>query len=141
MSPKQLSNKKETLTKNQEIVLNLLEKSSEPLKAYSILFNLSKQGVKAPLQVYRALDKLIEIGKVHKIESKNAFVACINSNCAANSNAAFTICESCDVVSEINYSNLFKYLLNFKDNNGVKFNGYNLEFFGMCKSCEYSAKI
>ena len=101
MNTKQLSNKKEILTKHQEMVLKLLEKSVEPLKAYSILFNLSEHGVKAPLQVYRALDKLMEIGKVHKIESKNAFVACINSNCTANSNAAFTICEKCDVISEI----------------------------------------
>ena len=101
MNTKQLSNKKEILTKHQEMVLKLLEKSVEPLKAYSILFNLSEHGVKAPLQVYRALDKLMEIGKVHKIESKNAFVACINSNCTANSNAAFTICEECDVISEI----------------------------------------
>ena len=136
MSPKQLSNKKETLTKNQEIVLNLLEKSSEPLKAYSILFNLSKQGVKAPLQVYRALDKLIEIGKVHKIESKNAFVACINSNCAANSNAAFTICESCDVVSEIHNNEEilknFNYLANQEKS---KLNRYNLELYITCKNC------
>ena len=56
------------LTKNQQIVLDLVEKSSEPLKAYTILFNVQKKGIKAPLQVYRALDKLVEIGKIHKIE-------------------------------------------------------------------------
>ena len=55
------------LTKNQQIVLDLVEKSSEPLKAYSILFNVQKKGIKAPLQVYRALDRLVEIGKIHKI--------------------------------------------------------------------------
>ena len=73
--------KQQYLTKNQQIVLDLVEKSSEPLKAYSILFNVQKKGLKAPLQVYRALDKLVEIGKIHKIESRNAFVACKNSNC------------------------------------------------------------
>ena len=70
--------KQQYLTKNQQIVLALVEKSSEPLKAYSILFNVQKKGLKAPLQVYRALDKLVEIGKIHKIESRNAFVACKN---------------------------------------------------------------
>ena len=44
------------LTKNQQIVLDFIEKSSEPLKAYSILYSVKKQGIKAPLQVYRALD-------------------------------------------------------------------------------------
>ena len=136
MNSKQLSNKKETLTKNQEIVLNLLEKSNEPLKAYSILFNLSEHGVKAPLQVYRALDKLMEIGKVHKIESKNAFVACINSNCTANSNAAFTICEECDVVSEIHNNNEILKNINYLANQEkFKLNKYNLELYVTCKNC------
>ena len=63
--------KKEKLTKNQQTVLSLLEQSNEPLKAYTILSGTQKKGIKAPTQVYRALDKLIEIGKVHKIESKN----------------------------------------------------------------------
>lgn len=136
MNSKQLSNKKETLTKNQEIVLNLLEKSNEPLKAYSILFNLSEHGVKAPLQVYRALDKLMKIGKVHKIESKNAFVACINSNCTANSNAAFTICEECDVVSEIHNNNEILKNLNYLANQEkFKLNKYNLELYVTCKNC------
>ena len=49
-----------------------IEKVNEPIKAYSILHNVQKKGIKAPLQVYRALDKLVEIGKIHKIESRNA---------------------------------------------------------------------
>ena len=53
------------LTNNQQTVLDLLEQSKEPLKAYAILFDIQKKGIKSPLQVYRALDKLIEIGKVH----------------------------------------------------------------------------
>ena len=58
----------DNLTKNQKTVLGVLENSSEPMKAYTILYDIQKMGIKSPLQVYRALDKLIEIGKVHKIE-------------------------------------------------------------------------
>ena len=54
--------KQETLSKNQKIILDLIEKSDQPLKAYSILFDVKKKGINAPLQVYRALDKLVEIG-------------------------------------------------------------------------------
>ena len=128
--------KQQYLTKNQQIVLDLVEKSSEPLKAYSILFNVQKKGLKAPLQVYRALDKLVEIGKIHKIESRNAFVACKNSNCIVSNATAFSICESCEKVTEINNSKLSKYLKNFKDNSGMKYSKYNLEFFGVCKKCK-----
>lgn len=70
----------QTLTKNQKIVFNLLQSSGEPLKAYSILDSLKKEGLKSPLQVYRALDKLVELGKIHKIESQNSFIVCNNSN-------------------------------------------------------------
>ena len=124
------------LTKNQQIVLDLVEKSSEPLKAYSILFNVQKKGLIAPLQVYRALDKLVEIGKIHKVESRNAFVACKNSSCQVSKATAFSICESCEKVTEINNSKLSKYLTNFEDNSGMKYNKYNLEFFGLCKKCK-----
>ena len=128
--------KQQYLTKNQQIVLDLVEKSSQPLKAYSILFNVQKKGLKAPLQVYRALDKLVEIGKIHKIESRNAFVACKNSSCQVSKATAFSICESCEKVTEITNSKLSKYLTNFEDNSGMKYNKYNLEFFGLCKKCK-----
>ena len=66
--------KQQNLSKNQQIIFDIIHNSSEPLKAYSILFNVQKKGIKAPLQVYRALDKLVEIGKIHKIESRNALL-------------------------------------------------------------------
>ena len=128
--------KQQYLTKNQQIVLDFVEKSTEPLKAYSILFNVQKKGLKAPLQVYRALDKLVEIGKIHKIESRNAFVACKNSSCQVSKATAFSICESCEKVTEINNSKLSKYLSNFEDNSGMRYSKYNLEFFGLCKKCK-----
>ena len=128
--------KQQNLSKNQQIILDLIVKSSEPLKAYSILFNVQKKGIKAPLQVYRALDKLVEIGKIHKIESRNAFIACQNSSCQISKATAFSICESCENVSEISNSKLSKYLANFADEAGMKYNKYNLEFFGLCKKCK-----
>ena len=128
--------KEHNLTKNQQIIFNLIDKSSEPLKAYTILSNVQKKGIKAPLQVYRALDKLVEIGKIHKVESRNAFVACKNSNCQVSKATAFSICESCEKVTEINNSKLSKYLYSFQDNSGMKYNKYNLEFFGLCKKCK-----
>ena len=73
--------KEHNLSKNQKIIFDIIDKSGEPMKAYSILFDVQKKGIKAPLQVYRALDKLVEIGKIHKIESRNAFIACQNSSC------------------------------------------------------------
>ena len=128
--------KQQNLSKNQQIIFDIIDKSSEPLKAYAILFNVQKKGIKAPLQVYRALDKLVEIGKIHKIESRNAFIACQNSSCQITKATAFSICENCEKVSEISNSNLSKYLSNFTDKSGMKYSKYNLEFFGLCKKCK-----
>ena len=124
------------LSKNQQIIFDIIYNSSEPLKAYSILFNVQKKGIKAPLQVYRALDKLVELGKIHKIESRNAFIACQNSSCQISKATAFSICESCEQVSEISNTKLSKYLSNFADETGMKYSKYNLEFFGLCKKCK-----
>ena len=65
--------KEYNLSKNQQIVFDIIEKSSEPVKAYSILFNVKKKGIKAPPQVYRALEKLIKLGKILKGEERKIF--------------------------------------------------------------------
>ena len=127
---------KNSLSKNQKIIFDLIDKSPEPLKAYTILYNVQKKGIKAPLQVYRALDKLIEVGKIHKIESRNAFIACHNSSCQVANATAFSICESCEKVTEISNPSLSNYLSNIKNKDGMKYNKYNLEFFGLCKKCK-----
>ena len=125
-----------SLSKNQKIVLDYIQKTKKPVKAYSILSGVKKKGINAPPQVYRALDKLIEKGKIHKIESQNSFIACNIGDCATPHAVAFSICNQCEIVTEINDQKLFKYLSDFKDKSGVKFKGYNLEFFGVCDSCK-----
>jgi Fur family transcriptional regulator, zinc uptake regulator len=126
----------EKLTNNQQTILDLLEKSKEPLKAYAILFDIQKKGIKAPLQVYRALDKLIEIGKVHKIESKNSYIACEHKNCNSSTSTSFLICEACDQVSELKQKNLPTYFTKQSEQANFKYSKHNLEIYGSCKSCK-----
>ena len=122
------------LTKNQKIVFNLLQNSGEPLKAYTILENLKREGLKSPLQVYRALDKLVELGIIHKIESQNSFIACSNSNCT--SNTAFTICKKCGDVKEIKNNHLFEQVSDLGKKNRLKVHRFNLEFYVDCNGCK-----
>ena len=125
----------EKLTNNQQTILNLLEESKEPLKAYAILFDIQKKGIKSPLQVYRALDKLIEIGKVHKIESKNSYIACKNSHCNSQTSTSFLICEICDKVTELKKNNLSSYFSKVSEKSNFKYTKHNLEIYGVCKDC------
>ena len=126
----------EKLTNNQKTVLDLLEKSKEPLKAYAILFDIQKKGIKSPLQVYRALDKLIEIGKVHKIESRNSYVACKHEGCNAKTSTSFLICESCDKVEELTGNNLLLYFSKQSEKNNFQYKKHNLEIYGLCENCK-----
>jgi Fur family zinc uptake transcriptional regulator len=126
----------EKLTINQQTVLTLLEVSKEPLKAYAILFDIQKKGIKSPLQVYRALDKLIEIGRVHKIESKNSYIACNNTDCSSKTSTSFLICELCDDVTELKKNNLSMYFLKQSEKSNFKYKKHNLEIYGACKTCK-----
>ena len=126
----------EKLTINQQTVLTLLEGTKEPLKAYAILFDIQKKGIKSPLQVYRALDKLIEIGRVHKIESKNSYIACNNTDCSSKTSTSFLICELCDDVKELKKNNLSMYFSKQSEKSNFKYSKHNLEIYGECKTCK-----
>jgi len=124
------------LTHNQKLVMSTLEAAKCPLSAYSILDKLRGDGFRAPLQVYRALEKLIELGIVHRIESMNAFIACNHSSCKMSNITAFAICDRCDTVSEVKDADLTDYLTISAKKSGLKLTKSNLEFHGLCTQCE-----
>ena len=126
----------EKLTNNQQTVLDLLEKSKEPLKAYAILFDIQKKGIKAPLKVYRALYNRIDIVTVHKIESKNSYIACEHKNCDSSTSTSFLICETCDQVTELKKKNLSEYFAKQSVQANFKYAKHNLEIYGVCKNCK-----
>lgn len=82
-------------------VLGALLSSHRPLGAYEVIDELAKTMPRpAPITVYRALDFLMENGLVHRIESRNAFLACAHNH-DETSVVAFLICETCGSVGEI----------------------------------------
>lgn len=123
------------LKKNQKLVQDVLTASSSPLSAYSILDVLRDEGFRAPLQVYRALDKLIEFGLVHKLESLNAFVACTHEACEVNELAAFMICEKCESVVELADVPLTAHLLKLASAHSFAVRQTTVELHGRCQNC------
>jgi Fur family transcriptional regulator, zinc uptake regulator len=124
------------LSKNQKLVLDVLSESQKPLSAYSILDDLRGDGFRAPLQVYRALEKLLEFGMVHRIESMNAFIACSQSSCDLASMTAFAICDRCETVSEVKDMALSDCLAAIARQSGFKSNRSNIELHGLCVRCD-----
>ncbi|WP_417668029.1 Fur family transcriptional regulator [Roseibium sp.] len=124
-----------SLTKNQALVFGALSKADGPLTAYGILDLLRSDGFRAPLQVYRALDKLVDFGMVHRLESLNAFVACSHPGCTSHESAAFAICETCGQVEEFAPDNAISLLKAWAQEKKFKLAKTTVELRGLCAKC------
>lgn len=94
------ASRKERLTPIRRRVLEALLATHLPLGAYELIDRLAVQGARpAPITVYRALDFLREQGLVHRIESRNAFIACVHNH-ETGDPVVFLICEKCGTVGE-----------------------------------------
>jgi Fur family zinc uptake transcriptional regulator len=92
--------RKERLTPMRRRVLEALLASHQPLGAYELIDRLAVRGQRpAPITVYRALDFLREQELVHRIESRNAFIACVHGH-ESSDPVVFLICEKCGAVGE-----------------------------------------
>ena len=92
--------RQERLTPVRRRVLEALLASHAPLGAYELIDRLAADGGRpAPITIYRALDFLREQGLVHRIESRNAFIACVHNH-ATGDPVVFLICETCGAVGE-----------------------------------------
>ena len=88
------------LTPIRRRVLQALLASHHPLGAYDLIEKVAARGVRpAPITIYRTLEFLRENGLAHRIESRNAFIACVHDH-ATGDPVVFMICERCGSVGE-----------------------------------------
>ena len=123
------------LTKNQALVFGALTRAQGPLSAYALLDQLREQGFRAPLQVYRALEKLQSAGLVHRLESLNAFVACAHPHDHDHGLMAFAICEGCGQVAEFSDEMIEARLGDWASRTGFHASKTTIEIRGHCSSC------
>lgn len=124
------------LTRNQSLVLEALADAASPLSAYGILDRVRPNGLRAPPQVYRALDKLLERGLVHRLESLNAFVACRRNHVRARGLVAFGICEDCGRVWEFEDETISGRLALWAAGQQFTAKATTIEIRGLCRGCE-----
>lgn len=133
---------KVSLSRNQHLVLSVLEESSTPLTAYRILDELRDAGLNAPLQIYRALGKLVSLGLVHRLESLNAFTVCCH---AARGHfhthiTAFQICNDCGKAKEFHDERVDLTLQSHAHMNGFEISHSTIEIRGVCEECRMSGR-
>ena len=125
------------LTRNQQLVLDRLADSNAALTAYDLLDQLRGEGLRAPVQVYRALETLGQRGLIHRIESLNAFVACCSREHQAA--AGFAICEDCGEVAEFSFPDGEEGLKSVAGESGFVTRHMTVELRGSCASCAAQA--
>ena len=127
---------KQALTKNQSLVLEALRKAKHPVGAYELLGQLREHGLRAPLQIYRTLDQLIELKIVHRLESLNAWTLCCDVEHA--STPVFAICNDCGNVKEYFDETLNSNIANISKQSGFVADRSIIEIHGRCYQCEPS---
>lgn len=120
----------ERLTPIRKRVLELVLDWDGPVKAYDLLEALNPDtGTAKPPTVYRALDFLMGLGLVHKVEALNAFVGCTHAH--DEGGAELYICSDCGTVEERHGSAIPKSVPD-----GFKIDRSVIEHFGHCGNCK-----
>jgi Fur family zinc uptake transcriptional regulator len=120
--------------------LEALQADGRALGAYDLIDRFAAQDGKAPAptQIYRALDGLMEAGLIHRLASKNAYLACKRSHCRAES-AAFLICEACGGVEEATSGALSGDIGALAVRAGFSARAETIEILGLCAACRAAA--
>lgn len=125
-------------TRNQSLVLEVLRAAGRAMTAYQILDELRDRGLRAPAQIYRALDVLLEREEVHRIESLNAFVACNHRD--HGELGAFAICDDCRTIWEFTLPAEAE-ITAVAESKGFTTHEVMVELHGSCAKCKEARKI
>lgn len=124
------------LTPGRQSILDMLCAAGKPLGAYEMIDRLVGANGRrpAPISVYRALDYLVENGLVHRLATRNAFLACAHNHKGAEP-TVFLICEACGRVEESHSTSIGRELLALSQHHGFKPNAQMIEVSGVCAQC------
>ncbi len=124
-----------SIGRNDEPVLNLLLSNHRIFSAYDIAERISELGKRVqPIQIYRSLEKLMALGLVHRLSTKNGFIACYeDGECVTGQ---FLICTECESVKEIDSQLLDKEIKGSAKKNNFSVASKSIEVIGLCGNCQ-----
>lgn len=113
--------------------MTLLLQTGRATKAYDLIAAFNRNGrPTAPPTVYRALDFLVELGLVHRIETANTFLACQTGG-HANS-VELLICDCCGRTEDVDL-NEREAIEDEAVRRGFALAGAVVELHGTCPRC------
>lgn len=127
------------LTPLRRNVMRILAQSHVPMGAYELVERLAREGDSVPpMSVYRVLDFLVAEGLAHRIESRNAFLACAHAH-EADEVVVFLICERCGLTKEVSSHAVGRDLAWAARASGFTPRQRVLEIAGLCARCREDA--
>ncbi len=128
------------LTRDRRQVLEILLATHRAIGAYDIAARMDWSGRKpGSYAVYRALEFLEALGLVHRIKSRNAFVACTDPH--AGHGAQFLICTGCDSIAEIAEPAVDRAVIAAAGRTGFTIARPIVEIEGLCPYCTERATV
>ena len=122
------------LTPIRRRVLEILLGEHRAMGAYEVLDVLRAEGQPAqPPVAYRALDFLVRLGLVHRIERLNAFVACARPG--EDHRPGFLICRGCRHVAETRAQEAPQLFGAMSAAGGFMIESVMVEAEGLCPGC------
>lgn len=121
-----------SLTRIRRHVLATLLSADKPMTAYEVLDSLDGVGSVSPPTAYRALDFLIHLGYVKRVESLNSYIALDLG--PSDDPVALFVCEGCGQAEEIDAPEAISSLLQAASNAGMTPSKAAFEVRGQCCS-------
>jgi Fur family zinc uptake transcriptional regulator len=126
-------------TELRERVFQQIATSHKPISAYDLIESLAKDGKRlAPVSIYRILDVLQAAGLVHRLESRNAFFACMTEHATARKTITF-VCDECEHVSELEAPEAYLAITEAIERARIKPRNTMIEVNGLCSECHEAA--
>lgn len=131
--------KRRSAAEQDQMLLEVLRQAEAPVSAYDLIEMLRPSAVLAPQTVYRSLDRLIETGRAHRLESLNAYVSCRHPD--HHEATAFAICQRCRKVIEFDEKRVSSHLKSWASDNDFDVMQVTLELRGTCADCRGRVSI
>jgi Fur family zinc uptake transcriptional regulator len=125
-------------TELRQRLLAALLSTPQPMGAYELMHHLEHTWGRAlvPMTVYRALEFLLDLDLIARIESRNAYVPRLRRDHPHA--CVFFVCVECKTSIEVQDTLIESVLLRSASDMGFQVHHTTLELQGVCKPCQHS---
>jgi Fur family ferric uptake transcriptional regulator len=115
-------------------VLNLLEKTKQPIDVNTIINSVNKQGIKTdPATIFRIINHLTEKGLAIKVQFEDKKT---RYELANREHHHHLVCDKCGDIIDISTKAVENLQKKIKEKYGFLVKRHSLEFFGLCSDCQ-----